>query len=212
MKRTNLVAVDQAVGMTDRDCDAMRAAVRALEHRGSAARLASLLGKPIELLGGMLPPGAATLISSASVRALEAALKLALATLPVGPQVGSVRLNRMLALASRAVGGSLGLVSLPVELPISTIIMPRSIADVARTHRARTLIIPRLRATACRYSGWRAAVHRMMSRKAAISPSAPCRPNRSMKRRAPSPNAASPNRARPCWFVSSARSRRASAW
>jgi len=133
MKPMDLVAVDQAVGMTDRDRDAMRAAVRALEHRGFAARLAGLVDKPIELLGGMLPPGAATLISTATVRALEAALKVAVATLRVGPTVGSVRLNRMLALASGAVGGSLGLVSLPVELPISTVIMLRSIADVART-------------------------------------------------------------------------------
>ena len=133
MKPMDLVAVDQAVGMTDRDRDAMRAAVRALEHRGFAARLAGLVDKPIELLGGMLPPGAATLISTATVRALEAALKVAVATLRIGPTVGSVRLNRMLALASGAVGGSLGLVSLPVELPISTVIMLRSIADVART-------------------------------------------------------------------------------
>jgi hypothetical protein len=38
-----------------------------------------------------------------------------------------------LAAATGAVGGSLGLVTAPLELPISTIIMLRSIADIARS-------------------------------------------------------------------------------
>jgi hypothetical protein len=41
-------------------------------------------------------------------------------------------LHRALATASGAVGGTFGLAALPVELPTSTVIMLRSIADIAR--------------------------------------------------------------------------------
>jgi EcsC protein family len=42
-------------------------------------------------------------------------------------------LHKALATASGAIGGSLGLLTAPIEIPISTIIMLRSIADVARS-------------------------------------------------------------------------------
>ena len=42
-------------------------------------------------------------------------------------------LHKALAATSGAVGGSFGLAALPIELPISTIIMLRSIGDVARS-------------------------------------------------------------------------------
>jgi hypothetical protein len=42
-------------------------------------------------------------------------------------------LHKALATASGAAGGAFGLAALPVELPVSTIIMLRSIADIARS-------------------------------------------------------------------------------
>jgi hypothetical protein len=44
-----------------------------------------------------------------------------------------VLLHRALATASGAAGGTFGLAALPVELPVSTVIMLRSIADIARS-------------------------------------------------------------------------------
>ncbi len=44
----------------------------------------------------------------------------------------SMRLHRAMVAASGAAGGALGLASLPVELPVSTGLMLRSIADIAR--------------------------------------------------------------------------------
>jgi hypothetical protein len=41
-------------------------------------------------------------------------------------------LHKALAATSGAVGGSFGLAALPIELPISTVIMLRSIGDIAR--------------------------------------------------------------------------------
>ena len=50
----------------------------------------------------------------------------------VGPQGGSRLVHKLLATASGAAGGAFGLAALPIELPASTIIMLRSIAEIAR--------------------------------------------------------------------------------
>jgi hypothetical protein len=119
--------------MTDEDLAALRAAVETLEHPALAARLGNMVGKPIELLGQALPPAASQAISAAATTGLNAALSVALRTMKNEAQAGSRLLHKALAAASGAVGGSFGLATLPLELPISTIIMLRSIADVARS-------------------------------------------------------------------------------
>lgn len=119
--------------MTEEDLRALSTAVQALEHPGLAARLTSLAGRPVELIGRALPPVASGLIATAVTKGLDAALAVALRTMRDEPQAGSRLFHRALAAASGAVGGSFGLATLPVELPISTIIMLRSIADIARS-------------------------------------------------------------------------------
>jgi hypothetical protein len=120
-------------GMTPEDLAALRSAVQSLEHRGLAARLTNMVGKPIELIGGMLPTSAAHVITTATSKCLEMALKVALQTMRHTPHAGSRLLHKALATASGAAGGALGLATLPIELPVSTIIMMRSIADIARS-------------------------------------------------------------------------------
>jgi hypothetical protein len=44
--------------MDKSDTDALRNAVQLLEHPSLAARLANMIGKPVELLGRALPAGA----------------------------------------------------------------------------------------------------------------------------------------------------------
>ncbi len=119
-------------GMTPEDLAALRRAVRSLEHPGLAARLTNMVGKPIELIGNVLPASASHVIATATCKGLEAALKVALRTMQHGSRAGSQFLHRALATASGAAGGAFGLATLPVELPVSTIIMLRSIADIAR--------------------------------------------------------------------------------
>jgi EcsC protein family len=115
------------------DMDTLRNAVRLLEHPSLAARLTNMVGKPIELLGRTLPAAASQAIAAATTKSLEAALKVALLTIQSGPQESSQLLHRTLAVASGAAGGALGIVSLPVELPVSTIIILRSVLDIARS-------------------------------------------------------------------------------
>jgi len=122
-----------AAGMTESDLAALRSAVAALEHPGLAARLTNMVGKPIELIGYALPASASQAISAATTKALEMALEVALRSLHQAPRAGSQRLHKALATASGAAGGAFGLASLPIELPLSTIIMLRSIAEIARS-------------------------------------------------------------------------------
>jgi hypothetical protein len=119
--------------------DALRALEEArarLESPSLAARITSLLGTPIERGIELLPAGWQDTIQRATRSALERALEVALATLerpeevvPPGPRT---RLHRLAAGLSGAAGGAFGLAALPVELPLSTVVMLRSIADIAR--------------------------------------------------------------------------------
>src|SRR4029078_12303104 len=119
--------------MQEEDIEALRAAVAALEHPGLAVRLAELAGKPIELFNRALPEVASKAIAVATTRALNTALRVALRTMQNEPKrASSSYLHKALAATSGAVGGSFGLAALPIELPISTVIMLRSIADIAR--------------------------------------------------------------------------------
>ena len=120
--------------MTPEDLAALQRAVWSLEHPGLAARLTNMVGKPIELIGDALPTSARRAIATATSKALQAALKVALRTMPRTDHAGSGLLHKALATASGAAGGAFGLATLPVELPVSTIVMLRSIAEIARSH------------------------------------------------------------------------------
>ena len=127
------MSLQEASEITIEDREALRRAVKSLEHPSLAARLTNIVGKPVELIGYALPSFASKAIASATSKGLETALKVALRTLPPSPRTGSQFLHRALATASGAAGGTFGLAALPVELPVSTVIMLRSIADIARS-------------------------------------------------------------------------------
>src|SRR3954465_12011970 len=122
-----------AASMNPDDLAALQKAVQLLEHPGLAARLTNLVGKPVEIIGLALPPSASRAIATAPSRGLELALQVALRTMRHKAFAGSPRLHKTLATASGAAGGAFGLVALPLELPLSTIIMMGSIADIARS-------------------------------------------------------------------------------
>ena len=127
------MSLQEIAEITNDDKEALRNAVRSLEHPSLAGRLTNLVGKPVELIGLALPSVASKTITSATSKGLEAALKVALRTLGSSPRSNSQLLHRALATASGAAGGTFGLAALPVELPVSTVIMLRSIADIARS-------------------------------------------------------------------------------
>ena len=125
------------------DVLALNDAVRAIERPSVGARIASVVGSPIERVIGMLPARASAVISSAARKAIHGALTLSLRTLSTGgplqrgaPPAASNGWHKLASAASGAVGGAFGMAALAVELPVSTTIMMRSIADVARSEGA----------------------------------------------------------------------------
>jgi hypothetical protein len=127
------MSLEPAGGLTEADLAALQRAVRLLEHPGFAARLTNMLGKPIELIGYALPASASQLITTATAKALDLALDVALRTTRGAPRGGSPLFHKVLATATGAAGGAFGLAALPIELPVSTIVMLRSIAEIARS-------------------------------------------------------------------------------
>ena len=107
-------------------------AVATLEHPSLPGRLSVLLGHQFALAEKFVPDSILSAANSAATLALRTALRTAIATLPKGGKAAPARLHTALAAVSGAVGGVFGLASLPVELPISTTIILRSIADIAR--------------------------------------------------------------------------------
>jgi hypothetical protein len=118
--------------MTEADLAALQAAVDVLERTSFAQRLAALAGRRIGFAGRMVPGPLQEAAAAAARRALESALRFAIASLVKEPPIDKARLHRRMAAASGALGGAIGLASLPIELPLSTTIMLRAIADIAR--------------------------------------------------------------------------------
>jgi hypothetical protein len=119
---------------TDDDVAALAAAHRALEHPSFAARAAELVGLPIEYGLRRLPQGWQRKVHAASESALRSALEVALTTLHRRPahRPASTRMHKLAVAATGAAGGALGILTLALELPVTTGIMLRSIADIAR--------------------------------------------------------------------------------
>jgi hypothetical protein len=119
--------------LTEAETEALRAAVHALEGGGFASRLTNLLGRQVEAVGRSLPSPARKAIARAAEAALRAALRVAIGTIDVkAPPKAASGMHRALAAASGAAGGAFGLAAVAVELPISTTIILRSIAQIAR--------------------------------------------------------------------------------
>lgn len=116
------------------DLQDLKRAHRLLENPSLAARITGKIGLPVEKGFEMLPQAWSDTIGKAVHIALGRALDIAVMTIPPrthGPSFDM--LHTVAAAASGAIGGAFGLASLPVELPISTGIMLRSIADIARS-------------------------------------------------------------------------------
>lgn len=105
-----------------------------LENPSLAARTAALLGSPLDKGIKLLPQRFQKAVHEASEAAMLKALDVAVKSHGLDGRMASRdRLHKLAAAASGAVGGAFGLAALALELPISTTIMLRSIADIAKS-------------------------------------------------------------------------------
>ncbi|MCC9655030.1 EcsC family protein [Rhodopirellula halodulae] len=117
----------------------LRIAKKTLEHHGIADRLTEMIGAPITASLRMLPDGVESAVHAAIDKSLHVALDVALKTLGEGEgsggKLGKPKLlsHKVLAGLSGAAGGALGGATVVAELPVSTVLILRSVADIARS-------------------------------------------------------------------------------
>ena len=118
----------------ERDLEDLNTAVSMLENPGFIAKISDLVGTPIEFVFDRLPSGAGDKISKAVHQSLLAAVNAAVMTMDPTDR-GQPWFKSHIAAAGVAGGisGAFGLVALPIEMPITTTIILRSIADIARS-------------------------------------------------------------------------------
>jgi hypothetical protein len=120
--------------MEKRDSNDLKMAVNLLEKPGLSIRLINLLGYPIEGIVQALPRRIGQAIGNTATKAVGTAFYAALSTMNKKRHGRPFRwTHRVMIFVSGAVGGFFGLPGLIVELPISTELMLRSIADIARS-------------------------------------------------------------------------------
>src|SRR5690606_34157857 len=118
-------------GLDPAALEELRQAHALLETPGLAAQLANAVGAPLEYVMTRRLPVPATRLVNALVRsALQQSLRAAVATLDPGQR----RPPRTRTHTLGAAGGAFGLAGLAVELPVTTTVILRSIAEIARAH------------------------------------------------------------------------------
>ena len=109
-------------------------AVALLEKPNFAGKVTRALGTPVNKALALLPADWSERVAAATQAAVTKALDFAVFTLKDDPHAGASRVaHKLLSGVSGAVGGAFGLASLAIELPLSLVIVLRSIADIARS-------------------------------------------------------------------------------
>lgn len=123
-----------ATHISEQDIKELQIAKHLLENPGVAAKITSVIGTPIEKAIRLLPDNWNKNIGEVTKTALFKASNAVVFTMKDVPgESASNRWHKLGVAVSGGVGGFFGLAALAVELPISTSIMLRSIADIARS-------------------------------------------------------------------------------
>jgi hypothetical protein len=120
--------------LSEKDLAILSAAVSRLECPSFAAKLAAVVGMPVEKLLGWLPDSIQNQIDRLTEEALTQALNVARTTLDDETVRVPRNLTHKVAVTlSGVTGGLFGAPALFAELPVTTVIILRSIADIARS-------------------------------------------------------------------------------
>ncbi len=129
--------IEQTV-LRPEDKEKLQKAKDLLEGVSFLMRLSNLVGKPLETLTSAVPQKLQNALSRTVNLSLEKALSVAIKTLKEkdlmheGETTSSPVKHKMAAAISGALGGFLGYPGLTIELPLSTVLIFRSIAQIAR--------------------------------------------------------------------------------
>ncbi|MDM8540859.1 EcsC family protein [Desulfococcaceae bacterium HSG9] len=122
---------------SQKDIEDLRDAKALLDNPGIAIKMANFIGIPIEKGFALLPQSWSANVAGATQKALSAAINAALLTMGNRPSEVSHNIwHKISVMFTGGVSGFFGLPALAAELPVSTTIMLRSIADIARSEGA----------------------------------------------------------------------------
>jgi hypothetical protein len=122
------------MSISSSEIEELRLAKGSLENPGLAVRISHVVGSPIEKGIRFLPPKWKPMVVDATRKSIDAALDAAIRTIDVNSTRKASELWHKVAVGTTgAAGGAFGLAALVIELPVSTTIMLRSIADIARS-------------------------------------------------------------------------------
>jgi hypothetical protein len=110
----------------------LKRAYEQLEYPSFAARLSSVVGTPIEMVVKLLPKSWYLLLHRSMECAIARALDVAIQGLQEAERPVADHGYRLIGVVSGALGGFFGAPALLLEIPITTVIMLRAIADIAR--------------------------------------------------------------------------------
>lgn len=119
---------------------ALQRAVDILERPRLASKLADYAGQPVNRVLRMMPQAASDGLDGLVRSSILKCLDWAIDSLDEGPSPPMPWFSSALAGLTGSVGGLFGLASLPIELPITTTLMLRSIAEIAR-HNGENLSV-----------------------------------------------------------------------
>jgi hypothetical protein len=116
------------------DLNDLKKAKTLLENPGIAIKITNLLGTPIEKGFELLPDNWNEKVGEVTQKALTNAVHAAVFTLKDSSEEEASNVWHKIAVATTGgIGGFFGLPALAIELPVSTTIILRSIADIARS-------------------------------------------------------------------------------
>ncbi|AWU99190.1 EcsC family protein [Burkholderia sp. JP2-270] len=133
------ISITPATMLSPEDRDALRRAKQVLESPSLTMKLTGVLGAPVEKMIARLPDFATGKINDATQLALRKCLNIALRTLgkpqapDAEPEKPSNLLHKLAVATTGAAGGAFGFLALPVELPVTTTLIFRSVCDIARS-------------------------------------------------------------------------------
>lgn len=121
------------MAISDGHLQQLRDAYQALEYPSLASRLSNVVGTPIELALQMLPGCWYKRVHHLTEEAIRKALGAAVASMYRRQELRATETHyKVLVGSTGAVGGLLGLPGLIIELPLTTSLMLRGIAEIAR--------------------------------------------------------------------------------
>lgn len=121
------------MSLTDTDLRELQLAKSTLENTNFFIQVMNLVGTPIEKGLAMLPENISDLVNRAAKTAIFTALEFSINSLNDTSSKPSNFQHKLLCAASGGLGGFFGITTVLIELPVSTTLILRSIADIAHS-------------------------------------------------------------------------------